>query len=204
MEPQQQKWVFTELVPEGARVSQLLAYAFYKVDKDDVARQCRTVRHLSGDALAQELQSFHDQVAHSPRRMNDYRVKANDAIERLFLNASIKLEQAHKQQVATLEQSLWNKWGERAANYSDYLKKSRGIKRFLLWLLSWISLGASGLLATSVTTLLIVGAVSFIQPQVRDVARVTLKGMVDTLIPPLIISHTGPSHRAGRAGLAEN
>ncbi|MCR2658919.1 hypothetical protein NSP18_16020, partial [Salmonella enterica] len=55
--------------------------------------------------------------------------------------------------------------------------------RFGKGILSWLGGGVSGLLATAISTLLIVGAVSLFTPSVRDTARDSLKGVVDTLIP---------------------
>lgn len=185
MNQQQRRWVFSELVRNATEAEQLLAYALYKVDKDDLVRQGITVRQLSEQQLASERHDFHQQVAHSSRRLNDYRAKARLMVKRLVLRSALDVEAKYQIQIKNLENELWQTWGERAANYSDYLIKPKGVKRWLLLLLRWLSTGASGLLATTVTTLFIVGALSLFQPQLRGVARESLKGIVDALIPPV-------------------
>lgn len=186
---QPKKWVFTELVQDSDEPEQLIAYAMYKADKDDLAIQCRA-RLLPETDIVVELTSFHDSIAYSERRLQDYRDKAKRAVDQLVSSVSERVAAAYDQTIATMTdehqidlQEKWKKWGEDAALYSAHLTKPVWYTRFGKGILSWLGGGVSGLLATAISTLLIVGAVSLFTPSVRDTARDSLKGVVDTLIP---------------------
>ena len=186
---QPKKWVFTELVQDSDEPEQLIAYAMYKADKDDLAIQCRA-RLLPEADIVVELTRFHDSIAYSERRLQDYRDKAKRAVDQLVGSVSERVADAYDQTIATMTndhqidlQEKWKKWGEDAALYSAHLKQPVWYTRFGKGILSWLGGGVSGLLATAISTLLIVGAVSLFTPSVRDTARDSLKGVVDTLIP---------------------
>ncbi|SXU02561.1 Uncharacterised protein [Klebsiella pneumoniae] len=186
---QPKKWVFTELVQDSDEPEQLIAYAMYKADKDDLAIQCRA-RLLSETDIEVELTRFHDSIAYSDRRLQDYRDKAKRAVDQLVGSVSDRVALAYDQTIATMTdnhqnelQDRWKKWGEEAALYSAHLIRPVWYSRLWKGTLSWLGGGVSGLLATVVSTLLIVGIVSLFTPSVRDTARDSLKGVVDTLIP---------------------
>ncbi len=186
---QPKKWVFTELVQDSDEPEQLIAYAMYKADKDDHATQCRA-RFLPEADIVAELTSFHDSVAYSDRRLQDYRDKAKRAVDQLVGSVSERVAVAYDQTIAAMtdvhESDLrekWEKWGEDAALYSAHLTRPVWYLRLGKGFLSWLGGGVSGLLATVFSTLLIVGAVSLFTPSVRDTARDSLKGVVDALIP---------------------
>ncbi|EBQ5799621.1 hypothetical protein DRV48_16140, partial [Salmonella enterica subsp. enterica serovar Rissen] len=183
---QPKKWGFTELVQDSDEPEQLIAYAMYKADKDDLAIQCRA-RLLPEADIVVELTSFHDSIAYSERRLQDYRDKAKRAVDQLVSSVSERLAAAYDQTISTMTdehqidlQEKWKKWGEDAALYSAHLTKPVWYTRFGKGILSWLGGGVSGLLATAISTLLIVGAVSLFTPSVRDTARDSLKGVVDT------------------------
>ncbi|MEW5290707.1 hypothetical protein ABW286_16225 [Erwinia papayae] len=186
---QPKKWVFTELVQDSDEPEQLIAYAMYKADKDDLARQCRA-RLLSESDIVNKLTSFHENIAYSDRRLQDYRDKAKRAVNQLVDSVSERVGAAYDQKIAAMMdnhqsdlQEKWKKWGEDAALYSAYLTQPVWYIRLGKGFLSWLSGGISGLVATAISTLLIVGAVSLFTPSVRDTARDSLKGVIDTLIP---------------------
>lgn len=189
MTTQPKKWVFTELVKDSNDPEQLIAYAMYKADKDDRANQCRT-RGMADAQVNTELESFHDGIAHSERQLDDYRDKARRTVDQLILTVSQGVEHVYEQRIAAMEESheaeirkKWIEWGDSAAAYGASLTKPHLAKRFGLWLLGWIGGGVSGLLATVVTTIILVGIISLTKPGIRDTARDALKNGVDTLIP---------------------
>lgn len=189
MTTQPKKWVFTELVKDSNDPEQLIAYAMYKADKDDRANQCRT-RGMTDDQVNTELESFHDGIAHSERQLDDYRGKARRTVDQLILTVSQGVEHAYDQRITAMKASheaeirkAWVEWGDNAAAYSAHLTKPHLAKRLGFWFLGWIGGGVSGLLATVVTTIVLVGIISIAKPGIRDTARDALKNGVDTLIP---------------------
>lgn len=187
--PQPKKWVFTELVQDLNDPEQLIAYAMYKADKDDLAVQC-CARLLPEEEIVTRLVSFHESIAYSEKRLQDYREKAKRAVDQLVSRVSKKVATVCGQKIAKMAndhqidlQEKWKKWGEEAALYSAHLKQPVWYIRFGKGVLSWIGGGVAGLFATVLSTLLIVGVVSVFTPSVRDTARDSLKGVVDTLIP---------------------
>lgn len=186
---QPKKWVFTELVQGADEPEQLIAYAMYKADKDDLATQCRARLLPEADIVA-ELTSFHDSIAYSDRRLQDYRDKAKRAVDQLVGSVSKRVAAAYDQTIAAMKdghqldlREKWKTWGENAALYSAHLAQPVWYIRLGKGVLSWLGGGISSLLATVISTLIIVGAVSLFTPSVRDTARDSLKGVVDTLIP---------------------
>lgn len=186
---QPKKWVFTELVQDSDEPEQLIAYAMYKADKDDLAVQCRA-RQVPEAEIVDKLTSFHDSIAYSDRRLQDYRDKAKRAVDQLVDSVSERVGAAYDQTIAAMTdnhqtelQEKWKRWGQEAALYSTHLAQPVWYTRLWKGILSWLGGGLSGLIATAISTLLIVGAVSLFTPSVRDTARDSLKGVVDTLIP---------------------
>lgn len=98
---QPKKWVFTELVQDSDEPEQLIAYAMYKADKDDLAIQCRA-RLLPEADIVVELTSFHDSIAYSERRLQDYRDKAKRAVDQLVSSVSERVAAAYDQTIATM------------------------------------------------------------------------------------------------------
>lgn len=186
---QQKKWVFTELVEDSDNPEHLIAYAMYKADKDDQATQCRA-RQMTPEQVDQALQTYHDSIAHSARQLDDYRAKAHRVVEQLIIRVSDEIENTFEERIEAMEaahaaelNAQWKKWGEQAATYSAHLTKPHWFKRFCYGFFTWIGGGVSGLLATVVTTLIIVMVFSITSPNIRDIARNSLKNAVDTVIP---------------------
>ncbi|KFW99663.1 hypothetical protein [Pectobacterium carotovorum] len=67
MSQQPKRWVFSELVKDPNDPEQLIAYAMYKGDKDELAVKSRQERGLSEAQIEKELQQFHDHIVISPR-----------------------------------------------------------------------------------------------------------------------------------------
>ena len=183
------KWMFTELVQNPDDPEQLIAYAMYKADKDDLATQCH-VRQVPEEGIVVELASFHDSIAYSERRLQDYRDKAKRTVDQLAGSVSERVAAVYDQRIAMMAnnhqldlQKQWKIWGENAALYSAHLTRPVWYARAGKNILSWLGGGVSGLLATAISTLFIVGILSLFTPSVRDAARDALKGAVDILIP---------------------
>lgn len=183
------KWMFTELVQNPDDPEQLIAYAMYKADKDDLATQCHA-RQVSEEGIVAELTSFHDSIAYSDRRLQDYRDKARRTVDQLAGRVSDRVAAVYDQRISMMTnnhqldlQEKWKTWGENAALYSAHLMRPAWYVRAGKDILSWLGGGVSGLLATAISTLLIVGILSLFTPSVRDTARDALKDVVDILIP---------------------
>lgn len=198
---QHKKWVFTELVKDPNDPIQLIAYAMYKADKDDHARQCRSARLMSEAEVAGELVSYHDGIAVSSRKLNDYREKAGRMVDGLIINVSegidfayeqnlVKIETAHQKEIKKIKlahkkelDGVWGKWTSGASKFAAQLTSKPWYisipKKIGIWLVS----GIPGLFATIITSVLIVGGVSLYKTNsLQNVRQVLIKG-VDTLVP---------------------
>ncbi|MEQ9721310.1 hypothetical protein ABQG65_08950 [Yersinia alsatica] len=186
---QPKKWVFAELVKDPNDPEQLIAYAIYKADKDDHARQCRS-RDMSEAQINQELERFHDGKAYLTRQLEDYRSKAKRTIDELVVSVSDGVALVYNNQLETLKKEhqqeldgFGKKWSDAALIYSTHLTTPHWGKKFLLGAGKWLAGGLAGLLATAITTIVIVGIVSFWQPNSRSVVRDGIKQGIDILVP---------------------
>ncbi len=187
--PDQKQWVFTRLVMDTDDTRQLIAYAIYKADKDDYAKQLLR-RRLPESQLPAYLERYHDSIAYSERQLDHYRDKAACIIDRLVLRVSQQVQFASDQKIALLKsdhkeelEKKWIEWGNNAAAYSAYVAKPRWPATLMHGFIKWMLSGISGLLATLFSTLLIVGTLSLFAPEMRSAARNILKNGIDTLIP---------------------
>lgn len=187
--PDQKQWVFTRLVEDTDDTRQLIAYAIYKADKDDYAKQLLR-RRLPESQLPAYLERYHDSIAYSERQLDHYRDKAACIIDRLVLSVSQQSQYACEQKIASLKshhreelEKKWIEWGKNATAYSAFLTKPGWSATLMNGVFKWILSGISGLLATLFSTLLIVGTLSLFAPDMRSAARNILKNGIDTLIP---------------------
>jgi len=113
--PDQKQWVFTRLVEDTDDIRQLIAYAIYKADKDDYAKQL-VRRRLPESQLPAYLERYHDSIAYSERQLDHYRDKAACIIDRLVLTVSQQVQYACDRKIASLKLShkaeLDKKWIE--------------------------------------------------------------------------------------------
>ncbi|WP_052238118.1 hypothetical protein [Pectobacterium brasiliense] len=179
MSQQPKRWVFSELVKDPNDPEQLIAYAMYKGDKDELAVKSRQERGLSEAQIEKELQQFHDHIVISPGRLQSYRDKAQAMVDELTTRVSNRVDLSYADRIKKLEQDIWLKWGERASDYSDHLQKPGFGKKVGRWLVS----GVPGLLATVVTTVIIVGGFALLSDEPTAVARKGIDKALDTMLP---------------------
>lgn len=197
---QQKKWVFTELVKDPNNPMQLIAYAMYKADKDDHANQCRN-RKMSELQITSELERYHDSIAHSQRKLDDYRDKAqrmideiiqrvNDGVVNLYTKNINELMKAHDKEIYALKQAhekeikrTLKDWNTRAEQFTAHLKKEPWYSHYPKAVLKWSISGIPGLLATVFTTVLIVGVVSLFTTNSINTTKNALFKVIDTLLP---------------------
>lgn len=196
---QHKKWVFTELVKDVDNPEHLIAYAMYKGDKDDQAKQCRA-RNMGEQAMTKELERFHDSIAHSERQLEDYRQKArrtvNGLVTRVGIRVTAQLQshqdammQQHMKEIAELnnkinkaQENAFKKWTEQALDYSTHLNKPPAWKKAGKGLLIWLFSGIPGLFATVFTTVAIVGVVSLFTTNALQMTKQALKDGLDAII----------------------
>ena len=179
MTKRERVWLFTELVKDTSDPEQLIAYAIYKANKNDLAKQCRLKTAMSDSEIATELQHFHDQITLSALRQQGYRTKAREMLDELAVGIGAKLQHSWQQRLQHLEGDLWIQWGDCAKRYSENVRKVQ-------WhtaLIKWIGGGLTGLLATALSTVLVVGVVSLFTSDLRGNARQSLKSVIEVLIP---------------------
>ncbi|WP_137765832.1 hypothetical protein [Nissabacter sp. SGAir0207] len=196
---QPKKWVFTELVQDADNPEQLIAYAIYKADKDELAKKCRQ-RNKSEDDIGIELERFHDNLADSDRRLAEYKRRANQVVEGLVRGVDSRVraelearENAHirhlEQQLISVqneltraEETALKKWTEQAHNYSAHLNKPPTWKAVAKWIGLWLISGIPGLFATVITTIILVGLVSLFTTNALQSTKEALKASLDVLM----------------------
>lgn len=207
---QAKKWVFTELVQDSDDPMQLIAYAMYKADKDDHAIQCRT-RLMSEEKISEELSRFHDSIAHSSRKLDDYRDKARSLIDELIVGVSDgvvyvyndkidKLNATHLKEKDALKaafekdkaalkaahekeiKKIWKDWTTKAQAFTAHLLKEPWYKAWPKGFGKWLFSGIPGLLATVFTTAAIIAGVSIFSNDGVESSRKALHTTIDTLM----------------------
>lgn len=146
------KWVFTELVRDANDPSQLIAYAIYKADKDDMANSMR-VDHKTELEIQAALDAFHDSVASTPRLLANYRQKSETVITSLVVNIANDTEAKLNKQIDKIKAenaSALAKEGKKAVEeYHKKIKQSTASKQTKLgWLGEFTISGFSGVWAT--------------------------------------------------------
>ncbi|EMF0787369.1 hypothetical protein [Klebsiella huaxiensis] len=104
------KWVFSELVKDSNDLSQLIAYAIYKADKDDMANSMRSNAKTEPE-IQVKLDDFHDSVATTPRLLQNYqnraetlmRSVANDIANKAKLQATQQIDAIKAEHIKALK-----------------------------------------------------------------------------------------------------
>lgn len=198
---QPKKWVFTELVKDPNDPIQLIAYAMYKADKDDHARQCRSARQMNESEVSEELVSYHDGIAVSDRKLNEYREKAGRMVDGLIVGVSGGVEFAYDKKLETINKNnlrdirklksahekelkgVWSEWTNNASEFARHLTLQPWYisvpRKIGIWLIS----GIPGLFATVVTSILIVGCISLFTTNSLQNTKQVLNKAIDAILP---------------------
>lgn len=96
------KWVFSELVKDSNDLSQLIAYAIYKADKDSIANGLRKQQKTEDDIQA-KLDAYHDSVATTPRLQQSCHDRAASLIITLVNDIASETQQKASQQIEAIQ-----------------------------------------------------------------------------------------------------
>ncbi|MDK9364155.1 hypothetical protein [Lelliottia wanjuensis] len=153
------KWVFSELVKDSNDLSQLIAYAIYKADKDGVANGLRAQGKTEAE-IQVKLDSYHDSVATTLRLQQSCRDRAEALMITVVKGIADKTNKQAEQQIKAINdenKKALEKAGTKAVD--EYHKK---IKKDVLekqsksaWWWSFTISGFSGVWATIVLIIIV-------------------------------------------------
>ncbi|HIE4548322.1 TPA: hypothetical protein ACXNIW_002550 [Proteus mirabilis] len=168
------KWVFNLLVKNPDNPSELIAYAIYKADKNEHAKYVNGQTDLSPEQINQKLSEFHDSVASSTRKQKEYKEKSKRILEELVSSISSNINKVNEEKLKKKQQD----WCTSAIEYSKSQKKVPYYMVVGKWLLS----GLSSLLATYITTILLLGTIAIFSQDMRTIAKKTMVSVTQTLM----------------------
>jgi len=180
------KWVFSELVKDSNDLSQLIAYAIYKADKDGVAIGYRAQGKSEAEIQA-KLDDYHDSVATTPRLQQSCHDRASSLIITLVNDIATETQQKAAQQIIALnaehKKALVKEAKKAVEEYHKKIKQNTVVKQTKLGRLWEFTVsGFSGVWAT-ILIICLVYIVSMATATDNDRNRVTdsFFGRVKTL-----------------------
>ncbi|MEI7346840.1 hypothetical protein [Dickeya chrysanthemi] len=186
----EKSWVFQLLVKNPEDSIGLIAYSFYKLEKNQYAEKLRTTGKTTQE-IDLAVKQFHEQVVHTQLRLDAYRDNARTMFSRLLEDWEEEIRKDYQQQIDIIE----NKNAEienlrkeidiksKAIAESDIIKnqaiehaKEEAIKEFFraasrkekqkvpiaLRILFWIWSGFSGIIASVLLFIFIYGMVGLL------------------------------------------
>ncbi|WP_145559297.1 hypothetical protein [Yersinia bercovieri] len=202
MTQSKKKWVFNELVTSGDDAQELMAYAIYKVKKNQLA-ETRRNQGWSEKLIQEELDKFHEitlQVG-----LEDYRIKAQalflevmkgaaEHVTPLYEAETNKLKKEHseaikklKSQIDDLRSNAVKRYIEKVNEYN--LSQKTWQERYLIRPLKWAFSGLPGILASAFTLGVIVAIMGyFAGPEKRTlIISEGTKNILEILAPNQIV-----------------
>ncbi|OKB67154.1 hypothetical protein BHU62_08855 [Serratia marcescens] len=197
-----ERWVFKELVTSGDDAQELMAYAIYKVKKNQLA-ETRRSQGWTEESIQDELDRFHEitlQVG-----LDDYRTKAQalflevtqGAAEHVtpFYQAEIeKLKKEHndaikrlKSQISDLRNNAVKHYMEKVDEYN--LSQKTWKDRYLIRPVKWAFSGLPGIFASAFTLGVIVAVMGyFAGPEKRTlIISEGAKNVLELLAPNQVV-----------------
>ncbi|KZR06440.1 hypothetical protein A3N63_01865 [Klebsiella aerogenes] len=146
------KWVFSELVKDSNDLSQLIAYAIYKADKDGVAIGYRAQGKSEAEIQA-KLDDYHDSVATTPRLQQSCHERAASLIFTLVNDIAAETQQKAAEQITAInaeyKKSLTKEGKKAVEEYHKKIKQNVAEKQTKWeWLKEFTVSGFSGVWAT--------------------------------------------------------
>lgn len=196
------KWVFKELVTSGDDAQELMAYAIYKVKKNQLA-EARRSQGWNEEMIQDELDNFHEitlQVG-----LDDYRTKAQalflevtqgaaEHVTPFYQDEIEKLKKEHteairrlKSQINDLRNNAVKHYIEKVDEYN--LSQKTWQDRYLIRPLKWAFSGLPGILASAFTLGVIVAIMGyFAGPEKRTlIISEGAKNILEILAPHQIV-----------------
>lgn len=148
------KWVFSELVKDSNDLSQLIAYAIYKADKDELANNMRSDAKAEQE-IQDKLDDFHDSVASTPRLLQNYQTRAETLMRSVVSDIASKAKDQATQQIESIKaehiKALRKESTKAVDEYHKKIKQNVATTQTKLeWLRDFTVSGFSGVWATIV------------------------------------------------------
>jgi hypothetical protein len=181
----QRKWVFQCLVEQDEDPAGLVAYAFYKKSKHDLAGKLRE-EGTSEQDIQTQVQLHHDSVLRSPQLLEGFKRDAKiflaEIYERIENDVSSKLGREHERKVGELEKKKKAAFEEAVRKLKSSAKEFEnpsGYRRSAKWLWN----GFAGVFAAVITTVLVGGFLFYTstEQQKKDVTEKVVQSLVDKL-----------------------
>jgi 3-phosphoglycerate kinase len=185
MKSSQNKWVFQCLVEKDADPVGLVAYAFYKKSKHDLAGELRKEESSERDIQCQ-VQLHHDSVLRSPQLLEGFRTDAKmflaEIYDKIESDVSSRLRHEHELKVVELEKKK-NKAFEEAVRKLKISAKAFEPPSVLKRSSKWLWNGFAGVLAAVITTVLIGGVLFYTSTdqQKKEVTEKAVQSIVEQL-----------------------
>ncbi|EJD6080704.1 hypothetical protein M0L39_RS09615 [Providencia rettgeri] len=196
------KWVFKELVTSGDDAQELMAYAIYKVKKNQLAEMRRS-QGWDEESIQDELDKFHEitlQVG-----LDDYRSKAQtlflevtkgaaEHVTPYYQSEIEKLKKEHSENIKRLKSQISDLRNNAVSHYiekvNEYnLSQKTWQDRYLFRPLKWAFSGLPSIFASALTLGVIVAIMGyFAGPETRSVIiNEGAKNILEVLAPNQII-----------------
>lgn len=174
------RWVFTELVHDDNDHVGLIAYALYKVEKNQLAEELKK-QGYSSSHIDTKVKDFHDSVVDIPKTKSRYRQEAEDVMRLLLAKMENRIRPEFQGQIAKLQKQMKEKDSKHAAELAK--AKRLGVESFYdtycagnkegksKWILSalWLWNGFSGVFAAIIVAVFVYGiAAQFVSSDKRD------------------------------------
>lgn len=174
------RWVFTELVDDDTDYVGLIAYALYKVEKNQLAESLKKQGFNSAHIDA-KVKEFHDSVVEIPKTKARYRQTAEEVMRSLVTNMENKIRPEFQGQIEKLQKQVVDKDKKHTAELAK--AKRLGVESFYdayctgnkegksKWLLSalWLWSGFSGVFAAIIVAVAVYGlAAMFLTSDKRE------------------------------------
>lgn len=173
------RWVFTELVKDNRDHIGLIAYALYKVDKNELAESLRA-QGFSSEIIDIKVKEYHDNIVEMSTTQHRYRENAERVMIELLTEMESKIFPDFQGQITKLQKQMEAKdkkhqkdlakakWAGVQSFYEAYCDSDKGKSKLLLsWF--WLWNGFSGVLATIIVAILVYGAAAlFVTSDKRD------------------------------------
>lgn len=189
------RWVFTELVKNKDDFEGLLAYSFYKVDKNAYAEELKA-QNLTPEQIDEKVHTFHD-MALRASAIEGYRKNAVSFMHIILKNMEEEVGRDFQQQINKLKKQVQDKDKKHASELAK--AKRLGVESFYdtyctgnkegksKWLLSalWLWNGFSGVFAAIIVAVVVYGiAAQFVSSDKRnDILNSAADNIKSALVP---------------------
>tara|TARA_Y100001968_G_scaffold332923_1_gene393070 strand:+ start:1029 stop:1589 length:561 start_codon:yes stop_codon:yes gene_type:complete len=164
------KWVYECLVESETDPVGLIAYAFYKKSKHEIASKLRD-EDVDELEIEQKVKAHHDTVLQSTDLLESFNLKAElflkEVYQRIENKVENELKKEHKKKVEELEKEK-KKAYDKAAQALKNVAKRHNEPHWSLRSAGWLWNGFAGIFAALIMTFLVGGVVYALSPEAKQ------------------------------------